>query len=294
MALGAPRTIYGVHSLALYDRADYKPFGIIKVVGSLSTALSGDFNDLYGGSNRYPFDTEAGVLDPSLTGVIKEVPNFAFEKFLGASTTAAAAESGGAVTTLTNKNGVTVLDATTGIASVGVKAGVEVDVKDGLYMVEAVGAVTVDVFAMSDNDFSKGTDKAYEDDLLKITATALTIATSTAEEVPGFGVELTGGSGTIAFVTGDTAFFYARKENSGSDVISIGSSTQEFPEFGAMITSQKKSNGDTFQVQAFRCKGIGLPIPMNEASWLEADVNIKMLLDSTEDKVMEIRAVKAA
>ena len=296
MSLCAPKTIYGVHSLSLYNRETWEPYGIIKVLGSLAFNLTGDFNDLYGGSSLYAWESEQGVLSAELSGTIKEIPNFAFEKFLGASVTANSAETSGNVGTLTDKYG-TVVNATTGVASAGAKSGSEADLKDGLYLVKVVSATTVDVYAMSDYDFDKGTDKSFETDLLKITATPLTVPDSgAAVEVPGYGFELIGGSGTVDLETagaiGDTAYVYVRKVNSGSDLITNGQSTAVFPAFGAMVASQKKGNGNTFETQLFNCKAIGLPISHTEAEWMNSDITLRAIYDSTENAVAKFRRVQ--
>jgi len=293
MALSAPETIYGVHSLTLYDRSNWLPFGILKVLGQLSIDLSGDFNDLFGGSSRYPWDSESGVISAGITGTIKEIPNFAFEKFLGGSATANSAEASGNVGTVTNQFGTSVV-ASTGLASATALSGSEADLKDGVYIVKAVGATTVDVYCMSDVDFDKGTDTTYETDLLKITASPLTIATGADVTVPSYGFKLTGGAGTIALVTNDTAYVYVRKINAGSDLITVGQTTAVFPAFGCKITSQKKGDGSTFLTQVFNAKAIGMPISLNEADWLNSDVNIKALYDSTENAVFKFRRITGA
>lgn len=292
MGLSKPQMLYGVHSLTLYNRETFEPYGIIKVIGSLSTALSGQFNDIFGGSSRYAWDSEPGVIDSTLTGTIKELPNFAFEKFLGASVTENAAETAGNVGTLTNKKGTSIMSATTGIASAEVKSGSEADLKSGLYVVKAISATTVNIYCMSDYDFSTGTDKEFQDDDLSLLATAITITASEATELTGFGLTVTGGSGTIAFEVGDTAYFYVRKVNSGSDIISVGAANSVFPEFGAIIASQQRGNGDTFETQFYRCQAIGLPVTLNEQDWLNADITIKALYDSTEGKVMSMRRIR--
>lgn len=292
MALSDPKTIYGIHSLTLYNRSTFEPYGILKVLGSVNFSFAGDFTDLYGGSNRFPWDSEGGVLSVEITGTIKEVPNFAFEKFLSGTVTETSAEASGNITALANKSGTSVLNATTGIASVTLKTAAEAELKSGLYVLKAASATTVDLYCMSDYDFTKGTDEAYETDLLKVNPSAITIVdTGATVDVDNFGLTLTSGSGTVAMTTGDTAYFYVRKVNTGSDVISLGEANLVFPEFGAMIASQQKGNGDTFEVQMYKCKAIGLPLGFNEQSWLESDVNIRGLYDSTEGKVAQIRRI---
>jgi hypothetical protein len=293
MGLSQPQTIFGVHSVTLFDRASKLPFGIIKIVGSISANFSGDFVDLFGGSNRYAWDSEAGNLDVTIEGTVKETPNMLFEKFLGGTATQNAAEASGNVGTLTNKRG-ELVEATTGIASASALSGSEDDLKDAQYVVLAVSATEVDVYAMTDVDFNNGSPLSFEDDSLKITATPLTIPDSGGVvTIPNTGIELTGGSGTVALTTGDTAYVYSRKINAGSDIITLGQALQEFPEFGVKIASQRKAGGDTFQSEFYRCKGIGLPLNMSEKEWSESDITIKALYDACEDGIGQIRRIRS-
>lgn len=292
MSLSTPKTIFGVHSLTLYNRTDYLPYGMLKILGSLNFDFTGEQIDLYGGSQRFPIDSEAGVLNATLTGRIKQVENFALERFLGASATHNSADASGNVSTLTNKKGTSVVNASTGIDSVEVISGSEADLKTGFYVFKCTGAATGKVYAMSDYDFAKGTDKEFSDDNLAIVSADVTIVSGDDTPVTGFGFQFVGGSGTIGMTTGDTAYFEVRKVNTGgSDIIAVGSSTQEFAEFGAFIASQTKANGDTFEGQLYRCKGVGFPISLAEKAWLETDVSIKVLYDSTANAVARFRRV---
>jgi hypothetical protein len=234
------------------------------------------------------------VLSAELTGTIREIPNFAFERFLGGSATANAAEASGNVGTLTNKNGATVMSATTGIASVAAKAGSQADLKAGIYVVKATAATKVDVYCLSDYDFSKGTATTYDDDDLKLLAAELTISTGAPVDVTSYGLTLTGGSGAIGMTIGDTAYFYVRKANAGSDLITIGQSTATFPAFGCVIASQKTGEGHTFETQLFNCRGIGMPISHNENEWLNSDISIRAMYDSAENAVAKFRRILGA
>ena len=291
--LSQPQTIFGVHSITMYNRTNWIPYGIIKVVGSISANFSGDFVDLFGGSNRFPWDSEAGNLDVTIEGTVKEYHPMLFSQFLGGSVVQNAAEATGNVGTLTNRLG-TLVEATTGIASATALGGSEDDLKDAILVVRAVSATTVDVYAFTDVDFANGAPISFEDDELKITATPLTVpGTGGTVTIPGTGVELTGGSGAIALTIGDTAYVYTRKINEGSEIITLGQALQAFPEFGVKIASQRKANGDTFMSQFYRCKGIGLPINFAEKEWSEADLSIKALYDSCKDSIGQIRRIKA-
>jgi len=289
MALSEPRVIYGIHSASPYSRTTGLPYGILRVVGGSSMALSGELIKLNGGSAKYAWAVEDGLISAEITLKPKEYPNFLFELFLGKAPTANAAETGASVTTLTDKNGTLVVS--TGLASVGVKSGSETDVKFGNFVVVAASATTVDVYLQSDVDIARGTDGTYQNDALKITASPLTITTSTAVEVPNFGVELTGGSGTIAMTTADTATFKSRPINTKSMDVVIGSTSDLPLEFGLIMIAQQRGNGEMFEIDAYKCKGVGLPIGLEENAYSEAEIKAEAFYDSTQDGVFAIRHV---
>ena len=289
MALSEPRVIYGIHSASPYSRTTGLPYGILRVVGGSSMALSGELIKLNGGSAKYAWAVEDGLISAEITLKPKEYPNFLFELFLGKAPTANAAETGASVTTLTDKNGTLVVS--TGLASVGVKSGSETDVKFGNFVVVAASATTVDVYLQSDVDIARGTDGTYQNDALKITASPLTITTATAVEVPNFGVELTGGSGTIAMTTADTATFKSRPINTKSMDVVIGSTSDLPLEFGLIMIAQQRGNGEMFEIDAYKCKGVGLPIGLEENAYSEAEIKAEAFYDSTQDGVFAIRHV---
>ena len=266
----------------------------MKCIGSLSFDFSGDFNDLYGGSSKYPWDSESGVLNSSISLSVKEFPDFGYQYLLGATVSENSAEASGNCGTLTNQYGTSVVSATTGVATATAKSGESAELKDALLIVKAVTSTTVDVYAVSDVDFSTGTDKTFEDDDCKITATPLTISTGAAVEVPDFGIELTGGSGTIGMTEDDTAYVWTRKVNDGSSLITLGKSASEFSSFGLHVASQKKGSGDVSELVAWNCKGIGMPHSFTEQEWMNSEINIRALYDSDEDAVAYLRHIKAA
>ena len=289
---------YGVHSLTLYDRTTFLPFGIIKILGTLALNQSGALNDLFGGSSLYPFSSKPGQITPELTGTIKEygVNGEIFEKFMGASVTTNAAEPNGSVSTIVDRKGTSMTDGTTGIASVSAVGGSEADMKTGVYIIKAASATTVDVFQMSDQDFAKGADKLFEDDNLKITASPLTVPdTGGTVTVPGYGIEITGGSGTVAFVSGDTASVSVRKINAGSQVITAGQTNATYPLFGAFITSALCDNGSLLQGQIFKCQAmVGLPMNFNENAWNDTSITVRPLYDAAENKVWDLTFIRGS
>jgi hypothetical protein len=295
MALSTNRIVYGIHSMAPYRRSDNLPYGILKVIGGGTLSLSAEFEDLFGGSNKFAWASEAKTIASEFTSTVKSYPDFLFELYMGASVTATAASATGSIIeAFANSNGVSVLDATTGVASALVKAGSEAELKDGLYVVKAVSATTVDVYALSDVAFDKGTAISFEDDALKITASALTITASTAVDVPNTGIELTGGSGAIALVTGDTAFYRVSAAHGGVSEIVIGGNATQFAEHGIIALGAKRADSSLFEIEMYKAVGAGFPIALEETVFSIPELTIKLLYDEVQDRVAKITATAGA
>jgi len=291
MALSQPRAIFGVHSVSPYNRTTGEFYGILKVLGGSSLALSGELIELMGGSSKYSWAVEDGRIDAELSLKVREYPDFVFELFLGKSPTANTAEASGSAGAIANKKGASCVHATTGITSV-LTTGTAADLKFGKYVVKVASATTLDVFFSSDADMARGTNGEYQSDLLKINATALTITSGGTTAIPSFGLSFNGGSGAIGMTTADTATFEVRPISSKSMTVSIGSSFDStFPEFGAIIMSQKRGNQEMFEIDALRVKAVGLPLGFEENSFSEAEIKAKCFYDSTQDAVFKIRTV---
>ena len=291
MVLSAPQCLFGVHSVTAYDPDTRLPFGTAKVVGSVNFANAGEIVDLVGGSNPYPFKKEAGLIDASGTFVFREYPDWAFEAFLGKAATTNAAESGGSVDTIANRKGTSAV-AATGLLSIGVESGQETNVKSTRYVVKVVSATTVDVYALSDADFAVGDDLTFQDDTLKITASALTIATGAAVTIPNTGLELTGGGGAIAMTTGDTASFISRAINTGSTEVIIGSNTQSFIDIGLVFHGQRQKDGTIFSIDIFRALAIGMPFNFTEKAFADVEIAFGGQFDNTRNGVFDYIRVK--
>lgn len=291
MSFGYNRINYGIHSICPFRISDGLPYGILKVLGGGTMTLSSEFEELFGGSNKFAWAVEAKTISSEWTATVKTMPDFMFELFLGASVSTTAASATGTVGDLAAITG-TCFSATIGVASVAAKSGASADLKDGIYIVKAVSATTVDVYALTDIEFKKlgGTDLSYINEELKITSAPLTITASTAVEIPGLGVELTGGSGIIAMVAGGTARFSVRSAHAGVSVIDIGSSSTIFPEHRQLCLGQKRANGDTFEMELYKVVGSGMPIPFEEQTFAIPELAMKLVQDSSNDKVATIRA----
>jgi len=290
MGLSTNRIVYGIHSMAPYQRSDDLPFGILKVLGGGTVAFAAETEKLFGGSNKFAWASESKTIDSTFTATVKSMPNFLFEVYMGATVvTTAAAPLGSILQALANVKGTSAV-AATGIASIGIKTSSEADLKDGKYIVKVVSATTVDVFVTSDVAFDKGADLVYEDDLLKITASPLTITMGGTVEIPNTGLELTGGGGTIAMIDGDTASAQVAAAHGGVSEISIGKTATNFPEHGIVALAAKRADQSLFEIEMFKAVGTGFPIALEETVFSIPELTIDLLYDECKDEVAKITA----
>lgn len=212
MTVRDPIGAFGVHQATIIDRTT-DAMNRLYVLGDFSAALGGENIPLRGGSSPYPWATAQGEAEAEVTLTIKQYSLDAMKYLIGTNSSTpnytevtSGEDTAGDVSALTNFIGTSVFDAATGIATATRKSSSNPIF--GNYIVKAVSATTVDVYL--DNNLG---GVAYVDEALKITASPLTITASTAVEIPGTNIELTGGSGTIGMTTGDIARFSARPYN---------------------------------------------------------------------------------
>lgn len=294
MALSTPRSIFGIHSITPYNISTGEFYGTVKVAQNSSLSLTGELIPLNGGSSKYPYAIEDGLITAELALSFSQYDDFLIELMLGKAPTANAAEASGSVSTITNKFGTSAVSATVGIASVAATAADEADLKFAKYVVKVASATTVDLYASSDADFARGTDGVFTNDLLLIEA-GITIAdTGATVAVADYGLEITSGSGTIAMTVGDTATFEVRPPNSGSMDVIIGGTSDSYPEFGCIIMAQKRggSTGELFEIDCFKVKAVGLPIGFATNEWSTAEVTAQAFYDSNRNGVFSMRHVK--
>lgn len=281
MALTAPRVLFGVHSWTPYSRTTGEFYGIVKVLGGSSLALSGELIKLNGGSAKYPWAVETGQISAEMSLKVKEYPDFLFTLFLGLAPTTSGSDTAGAVSTPANYYGTSVVQATTGIATVSVIPSTgAANLKFGKYVIKAASSTTFDLFMSTDVDFLHGTDETYDNDLLRV-ATAQTVTASTNTDIASLGLRFGGGSGTIGMTTGDTATFEVKPPSSASTSVVIGATTDVFPEFGSIIMGQRQGNGRMVEIDVFRCRGIGLPINFEENAFSEAEIKVEAFYDAS-------------
>ena len=292
MALSESFHAYGIHSMAPARRADSLPYGIFKVLGGGTISLTAEFEDLFGGSNKFAVASEAKTVTSEFTSTVKSMPDFLFELYLGASVSTTAASATGTISALANDNGTSVNDASTGIDDITLKASSEGDLKTGTYVIKAVSATTVDVYLYTDIDFSNGASLEYQTDDLKINASPLTIVASTATEIVGAGLEMNGGSGTIGMTDNDTATFTVAAPHGGISDITVGKSSSIFPEHKIHAVAAKRANGDILEIEMFKAVGAGFPIALEETVFSIPELTIKLLYDSAKDGIAKFRKIR--
>jgi hypothetical protein len=292
MALSNPRSIFGIASVAPYNINSKEFYGMLRVLENSSLAVTGEQIALQGGSNRFDWSSETGAITAEMSLNFSEYPNFVFELFAGNAPTLNAAEASGSVTTPVAGTG-SLINASTGVASVTIESGEEDELKFGHYVIKAASATTVDVYFSSQVDIGRGTNGEFLNDAMKVVSTLTVTDSGGTTSITGYGLEITGGSGTVALTSGDTISFSVRPPNSESTDVVVGRlADQNWPEFGAIIMAAQQSDGQMIEIDAYRCKAAGLPIGLARNAYSPAEVTVKMLYDSTRDGVYALRHVK--
>ena len=288
MALSNPRSLFGIHSMAFYNTTTRAPYGIVKVAKGANLQLSGETVELTGGSFRYPWDIQDGLISTEMSLTFAEYPDFLFEVLLGKAPTNNTSETTGDVTAGTNVNGTTIINASNGISAVTATSSDQGDLKFGIYTIVAKTGDTFDVYCTSDVDFARGTDLVYIDDALRVINDG--DVSSAAHVDAATGLTFTP-AGTPAFTAGNTATFEVRPINATNMEVTIGGVSDVFPEFGAIVYAQKKGDTQLFEIDLFRCKAIGMPIALTPQEFSEAEVTVKAFYDSTRSGIMKIRSI---
>lgn len=294
MALSQDRILFGIHSFTPRRISDKMPYGILKVIGSADIALSADQELLYAGSNKFPWASEAKTISTEIKAKVKSYPGFLFELFLGATVTDVGIDAAGVVSALTNGLGTSIFSATTGVASaIVIPVTGAANLKYGKYVLKATSTTAVKLYALEDINFNRGTSATFVDDTLEVTGPH-TITTAGNTDIAAFGLRLTGGSGAIALVVGDTAFFEVVPPSTKSSTVIVGKSTTSLPNFGAVFLAQKRATNEVFEIEAFNVVAGGLPISLAELAFSQPEVKMTALYSSADDAVFKIRSALIA
>jgi len=276
--------LYGVKYLIPYNKTTMKPLGIFEVIGGVEVGREIEQLLLTGGHKDGPFAVEAGEPANSLTATLKEYPNFAFSLFENADITEVTSETIGHIGTIANSKGTSVANATTGIASVSIISGKGADLPSGMVVVEATAAGKVDVYLAG--DVAEGRIPIVSE-LPKIASDVTITGTGGTVDLTGYGIKITGGSGTVGFTIGDIAYFNTRPANTNRTTIQVGKNAG-VNYFGLLLVYPRNSQKEQTIVRFPNVAAIGMGFNANTREFSEFEQPMTPLLDETEDILYEI------
>jgi hypothetical protein len=192
---------FGVSKLVLTSRDNPGKTAEITSVDSLDMGgLQTPLIQQKSGNNSFAVAVGTGEAEGTITTTIQQYSKELLEVVAPKEAIITSDNSGTPAINSANINGSSVLNATTGLIA-GLKAGAEASLKAGAYIIIARSASTVDVIA---------TTKNFKTLNGVLNASPLSISSGASVDVldqdgNATGLELTGGSGTIAFVEGDYA-----------------------------------------------------------------------------------------
>lgn len=237
MVVTPHRYLYSVGYLLFYDRSTSVPIGGQPCPASASIEASGGLEVLKCLGAQVASEPQS--IERTLSGSIKFLDDFILTTLTGAPAVVNAAEAVGSVQAIADYFGTSVVDATTGIASVAVDTPTQTAVKTQKYILRAASATTVDVYVSSAIQGEVLLDDFHKIDTITIPGASATVV------IPNTGVVITGGSGAIAMTVGDTAVFTTRHfNNAGSSIITFGAN--QLTAFGAIIAVSNSRGDQTY------------------------------------------------
>lgn len=274
-------TSFGIHNATFKDILDPTYWGIAKILGSAEADLKQELVPLEGGSSIVPWGAAPARASGEITLPIrqydKQILRFLKPWVAGSEVENTSGESGGSVTTITNAKGTSVVNASTGIASVAV--GTAANLKAGNYKVVVTAAATIDIYV--DTDVVGGVE--FQNSDLKINTSAITIPSSSTVEFQG--IEFTGGSGTIGMTVGDIATFTVNPISTyllDSYFGKTGACLREFE-----LTVYAECLGGKIRTTTYpRCvASASTPIMFLENEWASMEATIQVLQPATVDYI---------
>lgn len=282
--------LYGVKYLVPYDLTTLKPKGIFEVIGAVEIGREIEQMLLTGGHKDGPYAVEAGEPNNSINATLKEYPNFAFSIFENAEITEITSEALGFVGTLANTVGTSLFEATTGIASATVKTGEGEDIPSGFLVLEAISATEVKVYLAG--DLAKGRVPIVSE--LPVIAESVTIPDAGGTvDLAGYGITITGGSGTVAMTIGDMASVDVRPANTETTKIQVGKDGS-VNYVGLLLVYPKNSEREQTIIRFPKVAVVGMAFNANTREFSEFEQPMTPLLDDSEDILYEIIRTKTA
>lgn len=277
--------LFGIKYLIPYDRTTLKPKGIFEVIGGVEVGREIEQLFLNGGHKSSPFAVEGGEENNTMTATLREYPNFAFNIFENADITSVTTEASGYVGTPGNKVGSSIIDPTTGIASIAATATKESSIPSGWLLIQGTSDPTkVDIYLAGDVASGR---VPIVDELPKIASDVVVAGTGGTVELADYGLTITGGSGTVAFTEGDLAYVDVRPANTKRTTIQVGANTG-VNYVGMLLVYPRNSEKDQTIVRFPKVAVIGMPFNGNSREFSEFEQAMTPLYDDDAGVLYEI------
>jgi len=294
--LTEPVKLFGEHSITFLDYVTKIPRKTIKVIAETTLPFSADVEVLYGGSNKYAWEAEAKYVKPEGALQFKQFDSDIYEWLANAAITSttvagtAVPSTTGVISTPVNVKG-TSMFATTGMVAPTITSGKNADLKEGLYVVEAVTSNTYNVYTTTDYDFQSGSQTYLIDNTMKIVS-AQAMATGVAQTISNFGLTITGGATATSLTVGDTCTFEVTPIYYEEETITMGQSGFLFPKYSCVISAARKGSGDLWRVYAPKVLVAGFDTPLKEFAYATATAKLYFLYSTADDFVWKAKKVQ--
>jgi hypothetical protein len=281
--------VFGAADIVGYDRTTHEILFCVQAIGDVNSDFTAEIEDLVGGANNYPLAKAVKSFKSSCKATIKEYNPALMEILTGGTKTLHTVSTTGDVTDEANVVG-TSLYGSAGFSAVAVVTGDEADQKEGWFMALAASTTTIDIYAYNPQGLARGTSVTIQDDYNKITASPLTIPSTTGAELTcaDLGIKFTRGAAARSVTQDDAFIFYVQKPATTAYKLKFGAANTTFDNIGVMITSQLY-NGYMMIIHFYNALAVGAAFPLKHKGWAEYEINIEPMYDSTEDAVGEIR-----
>lgn len=279
--------LFGAKALIVYNRKTLKPLGIFRAITTLEYTREIEQVTLEAGHHNGPFAVEAGAVANAILGTVMEFPNFAFTELDNATKAEITGEdTTGFVDAIANKSGTSIVDATTGIASVSIISGSESLVPVGRIIVVGTSVATeVDIFLLGD---TASGEIPVTNELTLLAAGVIIPGTAGTVDVAAFGLRFTGGSGAIALTDGDTAFFESRPANTKTTKITMVDDS-DVKLVGMIFVWPKSSEGKQTIVDFPKVGISGSSFSANTRAFAETELNGTPLIDVDSNNQLYIK-----
>lgn len=234
--------LFGAKALIIYNRKTFVPLGIYRAISTMEFTREVEAVPLTGGHHNGPFAVEAGEPVNAFAGTVMEFPNFAYTALDNATKADTLGEDlTGFVGNIANKSGTSIVDATVGIASVSIISGSEnlVPFSKAIVVKGTAVANEVDVYLLGD---TASGEIPVTDELTLLEAGVVIPDTAGTIDIAAYGLRFTSGSGTIALVDGDTAYFESRPANTKVTKITMADNS-DIKTVGMLFVWPKSSEG---------------------------------------------------